>query len=129
MNLEAELARLETLDLAGLRAEWERRHGEMPRLRSVDLLRRVLAWRCQAAALGDLDSATRRLLRQDRPVKPDGLRPGKVLVREWLGVRYEVEVVDDGFVHDGKVWRSLSGVARHITGSRWNGPRFFGLRS
>lgn len=129
MSLEAELARLESLDLSGLRAEWERRHGEIPRLRSVDLLRRVLAWRMQAAVLGDLDAATRRLLRQDRPVKPDGLRPGTVLVREWLGVRHEVEVADDGFVHDGKVWRSLSGVARHITGSRWNGPRFFGLRS
>lgn len=129
MSLEAELARLETLDLTGLRAEWARRHGEVPALRSVDLLRRVLAWRMQAAVLGDLDAATRRLLRQEGVAKSDGLRVGTVLVREWLGVRHEVEVVDDGFVHDGKVWKSLSGVARHITGARWNGPRFFGLRS
>jgi len=129
MNLADELARLETLDLRGLRAEWQRRHGEVPALRSVDLLRRVLAWRCQAAVLGDLDATTRRLLRQERPAKTDALRVGTVLMREWLGVRYEAEVTDEGFVHDGRVWKSLSQVARHITGSRWNGPRFFGLRS
>lgn len=129
MTLAVELARLETLDLVGLRAEWQRRQGEVPALRSVDLLRRVLAWRMQAAVLGDLDATTRRLLRQDRVTKGEGLAPGTILMREWLGVRHAVEVAEEGYIHDGKVWKSLSQIARHITGSNWNGPRFFGLRS
>ncbi|MCH4152694.1 MAG: DUF2924 domain-containing protein [Sphingobium sp.] len=129
MTLTAELARLETLDLTGLRAEWQRRYGEVPALRSVDLLRRVLTWRMQAAVLGDLDATTRRLLRQERVMKGDGLASGTILMREWLGVRHEVEVVEEGYIHDGKVWKSLSQIARHITGSNWSGPRFFGLRS
>jgi hypothetical protein len=129
VNLEAELARLDTLDLRGLRAEWEQRYGEAPALRSVDLLRRVLAWRLQASVLGDLDGATRRMLRQERAAGDARLRPGTMLMREWQGVRHEVEVTDDGFVHEGRVWQSLSQVARHITDTRWNGPRFFGLRS
>lgn len=129
MTLASELAHLETLDLVGLRTEWQRRHGEVPALRSVDLLRRVLAWRMQAAVLGDLDATTRRLLRQDRVMKGDGLAPGTILMREWLGIRHEVEVAEEGFIHDGKVWKSLSKIARHITGSNWSGPRFFGLRS
>jgi len=129
MSLEAEMTCLETLDLNGLRTEWERQHGEVLTLRSVELLRRMLAWRLQASVLGDLDVATRRTLRQQRAVADSRLREGSLLMREWQGRRYEVEVVEDGFVHDGRVWQSLSQVARHITGSRWNGPRFFGLRS
>jgi hypothetical protein len=128
MKLAADLQRLEKMDLNDLRQEWAQRHGVVPRLRSPDLIRRVLAWRIQVAAEGDLDAATRRRLLGQRPGPEQVLRPGTILTRDYLGRRHEVEVVEDGFLHDGRKWRSLSQIACHITGVRWNGPRFFGLR-
>jgi hypothetical protein len=99
-----------------------------------------LAYRVQAAAFGDLDKATARLLdriaeearagkRAEVPV-PDrvGLRPGTLLVREWEGTTQRVMVMAEGFAWNGTTYASLSQVARAITGTRWNGPRFFGLR-
>jgi len=78
--------------------------------------------------LGGLDSATRRMIASDRPVKP-GTTAGMRLAREWAGRVHEVVVVDDSDVlYEGQRFASLSAVARHITGMRWNGPRFFGLR-
>jgi len=122
------LASLETATLEELRAEWGRRYGAPPRLRSADLLRRILAWRIQAASEGGLDRATRRLLRSDAAGRETRLAAGSLIAREWQGVRHEVEAVDNGFVYAGRRWKSLSEVARAITGTRWNGPRFFGLR-
>ena len=55
-------------------------------------------------------------------------KPGSHLIREWTGRTYQVEVVEGGYVMDGKTWRSLSAIARHITGARWSGPRFFGVQ-
>lgn len=122
---DQEARRLETLDLAGLREVWRRRFGPpWPKHRSADLLRRLLAWRIQAEALGGLDRATRRTLLGSGPV----LSPGVRLTREWRGRLCDVEVIADGFLFEGKRYDSLSEVARQITGSRWNGPRFFGLR-
>jgi hypothetical protein len=127
--MDAELLQcLETADLDELRSEWERRYGAAPRLRSPVLLRRLLAWRIQVAAEGGLDRATRRLL-AGNPAGPEVLlSEGTVITREWKGVRHEVEVADSGFIYRGERWKSLSEVARTITGTRWNGPRFFGLR-
>lgn len=128
--INEEVRALARLDLEGLRAEWRRRYGPPPRLRSPDLVRRMLAWRIQVAAFGGLDAETRRQLR--RPSAARALAPaptpGTRISREWQGVVHEVEVVAGGFVHDGRQFASLSEVARAITGSRWNGPRFFGLR-
>jgi hypothetical protein len=89
---------------------------------------RMLAWSLQAERLGDLDAATRRRLRE--PARDPGPRliVGTRLVREWEGERHEVEVTAEGFLYGGKRWKSLSQIARSITGSQWNGPRFFGLR-
>jgi hypothetical protein len=126
--VSALLARLETATLEEIREEWGRRYGAPPRLRSPDLLRRILAWRIQAAAEGGLDRTTRRLLRGDGAARGTRLPTGALIAREWKGVRHEVEAVDDGFVYAGRQWKSLSEVARAITGTRWNGPRFFGLR-
>lgn len=124
-----EVRRLGRLDLEGLRTEWRRRYGPPPKLRSIDLLARLLAWRIQSDALGGLDTETRSaLFKKALPATGPTLAPGMRLEREWRGVRQVVEVVDTGFRWDAKTYRSLSQVAQAITGSKWNGPRFFGLR-
>ena len=107
------------------------------------LLFAVLAYRLQADELGDLDPATARLLRQiatgggtleaSRLTEEFGrrrteLKPGTILMREWNAQAYRVMVVDEGFAWNGKTYDSLSKVAFAITGTNWNGPRFFGLR-
>lgn len=120
---------LQFLDLEGLRAEWRRRYGPVPRLRSSDLLARLLAWRIQADTFGGLDPECRALLlRRGAPAAGPALTPGVRLEREWRGRRQTVEVTEDGFRWEGRRYRSLSQVAQAITGVKWNGPRFFGLR-
>lgn len=128
MSILALLERLESEDLDGLRVEWRRRYGAPPQLRSDTLLRFALAWKIQAEEYGGMDAETRKLLISTKVAKEPVARPGTVIAREWLGVRHEVEVTDNGFLYNGRSWRSLSEIARSITGSRWNGPRFFGLR-
>ena len=121
---------LERLDLDALRAFWRDRYGPPPRLRSVELLRLMLAWRLQAEAVGGLDGETRRQLGRRGPVRMEGLElgVGARLRREWRGRAVEVVVEADGFRWDGRTYRSLSAAASAIAGSRWNGPLFFGLR-
>lgn len=119
---------LNTMSLAELRAEWQRRYGPPPQHRSSELLRRVLAWRIQADVYGGLDAPTRRMLERDQVEMKVSATPGMRLAREWAGRRHEVCVIESGVVYEGCTFRSLSEVARHITGQRWNGPRFFGLR-
>ena len=129
MSLEQVIASIEKQDLEGLRAEWRRRYGSPPRLRSKALLRHVLAWRIQADVFGHLDDQTRKLLRDARPPRVPLVSQGTIITREWRGVRHEVEATDGGFLYAGQRWRSLSEIARGITGTRWNGRRFFGLSS
>jgi len=128
-RITEEVRALERLDLHGLRAEWRKRYGEPPKMRSTELLARLLAWRIQADAFGGLDAATIRFLKADKlpPPKP-ALVPGTHLTREWQGRRHDVDVLEKGFRYGGADYRSLSEVARAITGTRWNGLRFFGLR-
>lgn len=128
-RITEEVRALEALDLHGLRDEWRKRYGQPPKMRSRELLARLLAWRIQADAFGGLDATTIRLLKSDRlpPPRPS-LAPGTRLAREWQGRRHEVDVLESGFRYAGRDYRSLSEVARTITGTRWNGLRFFGLR-
>lgn len=126
-QLTQEVAALETMSLADLRKEWGRRYGAPPRHRSADFLRRVLAWRMQADFYGGFDAATRRMIESDSPAKI-APSPGMRLAREWAGKRHEIVVIESGVIYEGRTFGSLSQVARHITGMRWNGPRFFGLR-
>ena len=130
LPIEVEVRDLDRLDLAGLRALWARRFGKAPKLRSVDLLRLMLAWRLQAKAVGGLDVATRRLLDGRGPIEPEGRRLGQgaIVRRTWQGRTIEVIIETDGFRHEGTLYPSLSAVAFAVTGTRWNGPRFFGLR-
>lgn len=128
-KVTAEVRALEALGLNALRVEWQRRYGPPPSLRSVDLLRRNLAWRIQADAFGGLDAWTRKaLLSKRQPRSGPETRQGTRLVREWKGDRHEVEIMERGVSYRGDTYASLSEVARAITGARWNGPRFFGLR-
>jgi hypothetical protein len=139
-TIDVEIARLRDLDVGALRARWHtvfgRRSPHLPR----HLLFRVLAYRLQADRFGDLDTESRRLLDGASPedagrrsVGPNrlttDLRPGTMLAREWNGRMQRVAVVADGFAWNGKTYPSLSKIAQAITGTRWNGPRFFGLRN
>jgi hypothetical protein len=127
-RVAADVAALTTMSLAELRTEWQRRYGPPPRHRAVDLLRRVLAWRIQADVLGGFDAPSRRMLEVEHGEIKAAAVPGMRLAREWAGKTHEVVVIESGIVYEGRKYASLSEVARHITGRRWNGPRFFGLR-
>lgn len=129
-QLNDDLDRLPDLPLDDLRAFWAERFGPPPKLRSPDLLRHLIAWRLQAAQHGGLDHDTRRKLSGRGPIEPEGkqLGLGAVLRRQWQGRRIEAVVEEGGFRWDGDLYPSLSAVARAATGTRWNGPRFFGLR-
>ena len=121
---------IEQLDLEGLRRFWGQRYGAPPPLRSVPILRMLLAWRVQTDALGGLDSESRRTLGRKGKVRAEGLDLGigARLTRQWQGKTHEVLVEAVGFRWQGQSYRSLSAVATAIAGSKWNGPRFFGLR-
>jgi hypothetical protein len=138
--VEAELDRLPTAPIADLRKRYrELFRAEPPKAFGPDLLRRSIAHRIQEKAYGGLPASTRRLLDQlvkAAMAKPNGrlkqprrIKPGSELVRTWKGRTYRVMVMADGFAYDGERYASLSEIASEITGTRWNGPRFFGLRS
>lgn len=128
-ELEAFLTSLETMPLAALRVEWRSRWGPPPKLRSPRLVRHLIAWRVQAAAYGDLTWDDRRRLKSASLPKLQTLKEGSRVAREYLGVIHEVVAEPDGFRYRERSYRSLSAIAREITGVRWNGPRFFGLRA
>ena len=145
--LDRLIAGLADLDAGQLCLQW-RNHlgGTAPAHLPRWLLARVLAQRLQAAALGDLDKSTLRMLRQARGDADDSvhrpfasreaatkdgvnLKAGALLVREWSGALQRVMVLEKGFAWNGKTYRSLSQIAKAMTGTSWNGHRFFGLRS
>jgi len=131
------LAPLQTLDLAGMRREWRRLYRAEPPRMSRDLLMRALAYRIQEIAFGGLSKATqRRFAALASAFESDGriaaprqprIKPGARLVREWHGRTHTVVVTADGLEFEGRLYRSLTCIAREITGARWSGPRFFGL--
>ncbi len=138
--VDAELDRLPTTPIADLRNRYrELFRSEPPKAFGPDLLRRSIAHLIQEKAYGGLPPSTRRLLDQlvkAAMAKPNGrlelprrIKPGSELVRTWNRKTYRVMVMADGFAYDGRKFTSLSEIATEITGTRWNGPRFFGLRS
>jgi hypothetical protein len=143
-SLDDEVAHLRDLDLHGLLARWKSMFRQQPPPHLPrHLLFAVLAYRLQADELGDLDPATARLLKQIATCggavkvsrltevfsrRGTELKPGTILMREWNAQAYRVMVVDEGFAWNGKTYASLSKLAFAITGTNWNGPRFFGLR-
>ncbi len=134
-----QIAELATLSTAELRARWERAGGRpAPKRASRDLLLRLVAYHLQEQTEGGLSKATRRRLAKlgglngqvsQTPAPPTPrLKPGSRLIREWHGVTHSVIVLDHGFDYRGTRYASLSQIARSITGARWSGPLFFGLR-
>src|SRR5271166_1554662 len=132
-TVDASVASLSGLNLDQLRLQWRNQLGGIaPAHLPGWLLIRVLAYRIQAAAFGDLDRTILRRLRAPRgPTTREGvgLKSGALLVREWSGRLERVMVLDDGYAWNGCVYRSLSQVAKAITGTNWNGHRFFGLKA
>jgi hypothetical protein len=141
-ELDAEIARLRDLDVNELRGRWQTAFGRpAPAHLPRHLVFRMVAYQLQAERFGDLDAQSRRRLDQTVIPQTAGpspasvrqsisqLRPGTTLGREWNGHMQRVSVLPDGFAWNGKTYRSLSQVAFAITGTRWNGPRFFGLRN
>ena len=133
------LSRLPTLDLGELRQQWRGLYkAEASPHLSRELLLRAVAYRMQEVALGGLRPQWQRQLRQfaqhlkesrEARIRPrPELKPGTRLVREWQGRTYEVLVLDDGFSWQNTRYRSLSAIARKITGTAWSGPLFFGLK-
>jgi hypothetical protein len=139
-EIEAELVRLRSMPKDELRERYRSLFkAEPPKAFGPDLLRRSIAYRIQERGYGGLDAATRRLLnnliaqqaksKDGRLVVPRRIKPGAILVREWKGRSHRVTVREDGFAYEDRPFTSLSEIARLITGARWNGPRFFGLRT
>ena len=138
-DLDSDIAALPAMSAAQLRAAWQAlRCGEPMAPSSRDLLIREIASKLQERAHGGLAPAVKRRLHalaEELEANAAGalapaplLKPGTRLLREWQGRTHTVIVLDDGFEYDGQRWRSLSEIARRITGAHWSGPRFFGLR-
>ena len=135
--LAAKIASLSKLVIDELRERWKAMFGKPP---SRDLcgsfLKRAIAYRLQEKAFGGLKPSTQRRLAEfaydgangSAAVRSRIVRPGAVLVRQWRGISHQVRVLEKGFSFLGKRYRSLSEVAREITGTRWSGPLFFGLK-
>ncbi|MDE0589076.1 DUF2924 domain-containing protein [Halocynthiibacter sp. C4] len=129
------LSELETLERSALCAAWKEAFGQSPPPRmSQPFMRRVLAFEVQARSDGGLSKATLKALSKPNVVAPKvksgpGLKSGGRLLREWNGITHVVDVTDDGFIWKGETYRSLTAIARAITGTHWSGPRFFGLNS
>lgn len=134
-TIEAEIDQIRSLGLDALRQRWRSMFGTTPpKGLTKDLIARMIAYRIQEEAFGGLDRQTIKLLdrlaRGEKPGKELNrrLKPGTVLVREYKGERHTVTAVPGGFAWNGTTYGSLSTIARAITGTAWNGPRFFGLR-
>ena len=134
-SLASELARLEALDRDGLVAEWKKINKKAPPANiSRILMLRALAYQVQEAVYGGLKKSVREQLYRianladgEEPPAPM-LGPGTRLLREWHGVTHEVVIEEDGIHYKDRVYGSLSEVAKLITGIKWSGPLFFGLR-
>ncbi len=137
-RLATQLASLPSLDRPTLKEYWRHLYGvAVPINASRAFLTYAIAYRLQEKVLGGLKPSTRRFLTKAAEDASAGkqvampsptLKPGTRLIREWHGNTYEVSVLEDGFLFQGKQYRSLSKITRIITGVEWSGPQFFGIR-
>ena len=139
-NMDEKLAQLRRMRKHELLALWQEQFTDpSPRKCSPDQLRWEVAWRIQVRKSGDLSKRTTRRLRalaksyqsnsNHLPHSVTRLSPGTTLTRKWQETTYIVQVLESGFMHEGVQYKTLSSVARAITGTRWSGPAFFGLKT
>ena len=134
--------RIDRLEISALRVKWRQLYGDAPPPRvGRDLLELAVAWHEQAQRGAGLSPWARAAIERMKADIKDGKlpsenagnhkkpTPGTTFIREWNGTTHHVLVLDSGYAYEGRVWRSLSQIAGEITGARWNGPAFFGLRS
>jgi len=136
-RLDDQLEELRNCSSSALREQWRSVFRTVAPDMVPDLMRRAIAWRLQERVHGGLAPSAMKTITalQSSRAREGGvtaapvLKPGTRLVREWHGRTYHVLVCDEGYEHDGRRYRSLSQIAREITGAAWSGPRFFGLKS
>ena len=140
MSVQEDIVALGFMSLDELRDEWRRHYRRVPPSKlSRDLLVRSIAYKIQEREFGGLRPSTKRSLQsfaisgvtgpRDGRKRPAHPQPGAKLIREWQGRTYAVTIMEKGFEFDARWYRSLSEIAREITGAHWSGPRFFGLTS
>ena len=130
--LNDRLAEIASMDRGCCRDAWIKQFKEVPdRHLSTRVMRRALAHEAQVRAIAGLTAQDRRSLGVRRTTEPTKTQPaltsGTQLLREWNGRTYRVVMTDGGYELDGRTYRSLSAIAKHITGAHWSGPRFFGI--
>ena len=131
-DLDSRIAAIAAMNIDQLRALWRAEHRcDPPAGLTKDLLARALTYGLQERAFGGLSASTARVLRslgKQGPERQRHIKVGSLLIREHEGKRHEVVVIPGGFLWEGRTYESLSVIAKKITGTSWNGPRFFGLR-
>jgi hypothetical protein len=132
-KIAAQIEEIRSLNKNALRRRWQELFKKpVPNALTKDLLARMIAYRIQEQAFGGLDRKTKKILESYANGKPAAsqryLKSGTVLIREYQGVRHTVTIVDGNYIWNDKKYASLSIIAKEITGTSWNGPRFFGLR-
>lgn len=135
-QIKLEIERIRSLSVENLRLLWQQKfERRVPAALSKDLISRMLCFKVQEEVFGSFDRATLKRLDACANGKKGGakqaahLRAGTELIREYQGERLKVIVTEDGFVFKGKNYSSLTSIARSVTGTNWNGPKFFGLRA
>ncbi len=137
-DLETQLVTLQDLDTNALKEHWRQLYGtEPPKRMSQNLLQKAVAYKLQEKVYGGLSPAIRRQLRQmsqdlrqgKKVSVPVSIKPGTRLVRSWQGKAHTVIIQGEGFHYEGQMYRSLSAIAKSITGTQWNGRLFFGLKT
>jgi hypothetical protein len=125
----SDLAELMGLNRSALIQQWQKIFGDpAPGWIQENLLREAIGWQMQAAKSGGLTATERRQLRSGIPSYSSQVYPGSRLIRVWQGETHQVTVLEDGYLYADKKWRSLSAIAKAITGTPWSGPVFFGLK-
>ena len=131
-DISHEVILLRSRDRTELQQRWQSVFGKLPPSHlSKPFMAKALAWDLQAHACGGLSPRIKRALKtaiRPNATKRPAMFRGTRLIREWNGVPHDVEVLDDGYLWQGQRYRSLSAIARAITGTRWSGPRFFGVK-
>ena len=128
-DIREQLLEVETLSRSELVVRWQACFGvSAPHLCRCALLRQAISWHLQTQALGGLSPLEKRQFKMGTPLPTGQLSVGARLIRVWQGKTHQVMVLSDGYQYDNQTWKSLSAIARHITGTPWSGPVFFGLK-